>query len=479
MALFDGPQRDVFTRLGHSGAEIFLDLGNRAWEAIRITSTEWTVLRESPVPFRRSRGLLSLPTPSRTGSVNDLNEFITAQDEKSRTLLMSWLLAALYPQGPFPILVLQGEAGTAKSTTSFLIRSLIDPSTASLRSMPRDDRDLMISAQNGWVMSFDNLSKLPVWFSDALCRLSTGGGLATRELYSNDSEKIFDSMRPIILNGIDDLAVRDDLADRTLVINLARIPDAKRKSRRELLQRFEFAKPSILGALLGVLSKALANLSAVQLPLLPRMADFAQLITAAEPALGWSPGTFLRQYTQDRADTAAGFIESDSVAVAVLNLMKAKNKFSGTATELLAELNPSVDLEVRQARTWPQTPQTLSGRIRRAAPSLRSSGIEVDFDRESHSRRRLIILRRCPLASVPSDPSRPMALTEPSQTEENKRNIHVGSTGDTGDGNLRGHNLPSDAESDRLDEVPHFLKDQPTNEATPSSLPHPHGVRTN
>ena len=249
-------------------------------------------------------------------------------------------------------------------------------------------------------------------------------------------------MRPVILNGIDDLAVRDDLADRTIVINLARIPDVKRKSKRELLQRFDLVRPTILGALLDVLSKALANLSTVQLSSLPRMADFAQLISAAEPALGWSPGTFLSLYTQDRAETAAGFVESDSVAVAVLDLMKAKNKFSGTATELLAVLSPGVDPEVRQARAWPQTPQALSGRIRRAAPALRSSGIEVDFDRESHSRGRLIILRFCPLPSVPSDPSGPLEITETSQSEGNKRVIHNGLTGDTGDDNLRSHDLP-------------------------------------
>jgi hypothetical protein len=436
-ALFDGPECPVFTRVGHSGVSVFLDLCNEGWEVARITPTGWDVLKESPVRFRRSRGMLSLPTPLQRGSLTCLDDLITVHDEKSRTLLVSWLLAALYPHGPFPILVLQGEAGTAKSTTSLFVRNLIDPSTASLRSMPRDDRDLMISAQNSWVMSFDNLSKMPFWFSDALCRLATGGGLATRELYSNDSEKIFDSMRPIILNGIDDLAVRDDLADRALVINLARIPEDKRKSRRELFAEFETARPRILGGLLEVLSKALANLSGVRLSILPRMADFAQLVTAAEAALEWSRGTFMRVYLQDRADAAAGWVESDSVAVAVLGLMKIRDEWSGTSTELLAELNPLIDPNVRQSRTWPQTAQTLSGRVRRAAPSLRSSGIEIDFDRESYSRRRLIILRKRPQTSVLVDPGGPEVSNNSARASKIGKPEDDRTGGDTRDSDLQ------------------------------------------
>src|SRR5262249_36779097 len=200
------------------------------YRVVKVSQNGCEILDASPVHFRRARGMLPLPSPIFGSTLDELRGLITPQDDKSWMFLVSWLVAAIYPQGPFPILILQGEAGTAKSTTSLFLRSLIDPSKAPLRSMPRDDRELMISAQNSWLISLDNLSKLPVWISDALCRLATGGGMATRQLFTDDSEKIFDSKRPIILNGIDELAGRDDLADRALVVNLARIPEHKRRS---------------------------------------------------------------------------------------------------------------------------------------------------------------------------------------------------------------------------------------------------------
>ena len=111
-------------------------------------------------------------------------------------LLAAWLVAAFRPHGPYPILVLHGEQGSAKSTTARVLRALLDPNTAPLRGEPRDLRDVMIAASNGWIISFDNLSRIPHWLSDALCRLATGGGFSTRELYTDSEEVLFDAQRP-------------------------------------------------------------------------------------------------------------------------------------------------------------------------------------------------------------------------------------------------------------------------------------------
>ena len=112
------------------------------------------------------------------------------------------------------------------------------------------------------------------------------------------------------------------------MVNLSRIPEDQRRSQRELLTEFQSAGPRILGSLLDILSRALADLHLIRLSALPRMADFAPLITAAEPALGWSPGLFMRVYMQDRADNAAGWVESDPVAVAVLGFMKIREDWT-------------------------------------------------------------------------------------------------------------------------------------------------------
>src|SRR6201987_5256446 len=92
-------------------------------------------------------------------------------------------------------------AGRARRLGFF--RALIDPNTAPLRAEPSNVRDLMISANNAWCLGYDNLSSLSDQLSDALCSLSTGGGFSTRELYTNESEKIFEGMGPVLVNCID------------------------------------------------------------------------------------------------------------------------------------------------------------------------------------------------------------------------------------------------------------------------------------
>src|ERR1035437_3687067 len=215
-AHYNAPEREVFTRVaGHDG-KIYLDMCNERWEAIEIDKNGWRIVNDPPIRFRRAGGMLPLVTPQKGGSIQALRRFLNVKDEGAFVLAVSWLLAALRNTGPYPVLCLSGEQGSAKSTFMNILRRLIDPNTAPLRTLPREDRDLFIAAQNGYVLAFDNLSKMPDWISDALCRLATGGGFSTRGLYTDDEEKLFNAMRPIILNGIEDFVTRPDLGDRSI-----------------------------------------------------------------------------------------------------------------------------------------------------------------------------------------------------------------------------------------------------------------------
>jgi hypothetical protein len=173
------------------------------------------------------------------------------------------------------VIVLSGEQGSAKSTFSAILRALLDPNTAPLRALPREDRDLFIAASNGHVLAFDNVSGLPAWISDTLCRLATGGGFAVRQLYSDQDEVLFDAARPVILNGIEDIVTRPDLADRAVFLTLEPIPEERRRPEQELWAAFEAERPRILGVLLDAVAKGLAQLQHTKLDRLPRMADFA------------------------------------------------------------------------------------------------------------------------------------------------------------------------------------------------------------
>ena len=143
-------------------------------------------------------------------------DYVNVADE-DWPILVAWLVAALRPQGPFPVLALHGEQGSAKSTTVRVLRELIDPNVAPLRSEPRNGRDLAIAANNGWVLAYDNLSAISDWLSDAFCRIATGGGFSTRETATRTRTRcLIDAQRPLALNGIAELATRPDLLDRAL-----------------------------------------------------------------------------------------------------------------------------------------------------------------------------------------------------------------------------------------------------------------------
>jgi hypothetical protein len=380
MALYEGDERPVSVRLAGDEQVIYLDLGDASREVVRVDAEGWRIVADPPVHLRRPRALAALPRPERGGSVEELREFVNLASEDDFTLLVAFLIAALRPTGPYPLLVLHGEHGSAKTTTARLVRSLVDPSTAPVRAEPRDAHNLMVSAANAWILGFDNLSHLPPWLSDALCRLSTGGGFATRTLYSDDEETIFEAERPVILTGIEELATRGDLLDRSIITYLPTIAPTERRPERELWATFEEARPRILGALLDGVAGALRELPMVDLPEAPRMADFAEWVTAAEPALDWRPGRFLDAYQGNRGAANELTLEASPVAAPIRELSEAGG-FEGTATELGEALAALVGEEVTRRRTWPGTPRSLSSAVRRIAPNLRELGVEVEFVR--------------------------------------------------------------------------------------------------
>jgi hypothetical protein len=392
-ALFDGPQREVFTRVGHGGGALYLDLVNEDWGAVEVTGAGWRVIARPPVPLVRAPGMAALPIPERGGTLDDLERLLNVAGKSDARLLIAWLLAALRPIGPYPILILQGEQGSAKSTTARLLRNLIDPSTAPLRSPPRDERDLIIGAMKSWVLALDNVSLVRPWLSDAMCRLSTGGGWSTRQLYTDADEVLFEGQRPLLLNGIEELATRDDLRDRALIINLPQIPDASRKSERGFWSDFELARPMLLGALLDGVSAALREEPRVKVPSLPRMADFARWICAAEEGLGWSQGSFLVAYAANRHEAVQLSAEFNPVATAIVELIEKTDTWEGTAGELLVKLTEVADSGDGPPLGWPRTPRSMSNALNRAAATIRRLDIVIERLPRT-SGRRLMRLRK-------------------------------------------------------------------------------------
>lgn len=379
-AYSEGPKRVPCLRVGEAEGRAYLDLCDVAWRAVEIDRDGWRLVDRSPVAFIRSGQMRGLIEPESGYEIDELRRFVNTDRDEDFVLLLAWIVAALRSTGPYPILVFAGEQGTGKSTISRLVRSLVDPNAAPIRAVPKDDRDLVVGAVNSHVLALDNLSSVPSWLSDALCRLATGGGFASRTLHSDRDETVLQATRPIILNGIPSLTDRPDLASRAVTVRLRPIAETERRSERAFWTDWETTAPRVLGALLDAVSTGLRRLPSVKLDRSPRMADFAEFAVACEPGFGFEPGSFLAAYSANQADTTETTFEADPVAVALRDLVRNDypTGWNGSATELLAALNLRTSESVKRLKLWPATASSLGNRIDRIAPVLRSQGFTVE-----------------------------------------------------------------------------------------------------
>jgi len=390
-ARFEGSQRDVFLRVARFPDRVLIDLADDRWRVLEVTAAGWRVLDRSPVPFVRRAGMASLPEPQRGGSVAELRKFVNVAEAEFR-LVVAWLLGALGGRGPFPVLVLQAEQGAGKSTAARVLRALVDPADVPLKAPPRTADDWVIAAAVSYVLALDNLSGLTNDQSDMLCRLATAAGVSKRRLYTDLDEVQLHLCRPALLNGIDAIATRPDLADRSLVVTLPTIPAARRRREAAFWEAFEAARPRLLGALLDAVAGALRCSGNAPPPDLPRMADFAAWISAAEPALGWPTGAFLAAYVENIEGAAEAAVEASPVGVAVLSLLSRYPSVTYVATALMPALEHAAPDWAPRSPAWPRSPRRLTDSLRRLTAPLRQLGIEVFEHRDA--RGRWITLRR-------------------------------------------------------------------------------------
>jgi energy-coupling factor transporter ATP-binding protein EcfA2 len=431
MALFEGESREVHIRVAKYGDDIYIDIGDAKWCAIKVSKTGWEVVADPPVRFQRSPSMKPLPIPEKGGSIDLLRPLCNVSND-GFVLLVADLLAALRPDSNYPVLVLTGEQGCGKSSLARLFARLTDPRLPEQRSMPRSEEDLLVAAKGQHVLSFDNISGLPLWLSDALCRLSTGGGAGKRKLYTDEEEVLFSGRRPVVLNGIEDVVTRPDLVDRALIQLLETIPENKRRDESDFGQQFERVAGKILGALLDGLVAGLKNLATIKMTNKPRMADFALWAEAGTRAY-WPAETFLRAYRENVARAVDLTIEASPVAVAVQGFMADRIEWTGTASELLSLLTDSIGEQAARARGWPKQASAFSGRLRRVAPPLRRIGIDISFEREAHTGTRVVHIM---VTRRPEDGGKRPSPSSPPSVKGEKPNKINGRGGDAGDGTV-------------------------------------------
>lgn len=406
----DAREERIWRRVGTSDNVWFIDLGNENRCVVEIIPGSWKVINSAPIHFVRSRSIRPFPATRTDGCINGDTGELKDEDRSAHRqtfkefaallnldtpadfqLLMTWCVCALTPSGPYPVLTICGEQGSAKSTLVRLIHDLVDPSLAPLRSLPSSEKDLFVSASNAHLLAFDNVSNISPATSDNLCKISTGGVAALRRVGTDADEVFLEFKAPIILNGIGDLILRPDLADRALFINTTAIPAEARRDSQLIQAAFDELAPRLTEALLDLLALARYNLMTESAGLwkadnLPRMAEFAKLGMAIECVFG-EPGSFKNAYDRNRAAAADDLAELDPILMTLLELWDEKQSWRGTMQDLQVEIARRLKASGSRLRA-PTGLAQLSSHVKRITPILTKKGMMVAFHRAASKDRR-------------------------------------------------------------------------------------------
>jgi hypothetical protein len=382
MAMFDGEKKAMANRIAESDSAFWYDLCDAKWNAVRIDGSGWKIVANPPPIFRHHKHQLPQVFPA-GGDISRLLEFVNISDGPQRLLLQVYLVTCFIPNIPHPIPVLYGSQGSAKSTFMRVLRRIIDPSSVELLALPTQSEQLVQQLSHHCAPYYDNVTTLPEWLSDALCRAVTGEGYSKRELYSDDEDVIYTFRCCVGLNGINIAAQKPDLLDRSILFNLERIPPEKRQAERAFWERFEEARPAILGGVFDTLAKAITIRQNIKVDELPRMADFTLWGCAVAEALGYSQEEFLAAYRSNINRQNEEAINEHPVATTVCVFMEGRNSWQGTSTELLSALETiaeSLKINIKH-NLWPKGPQVLSRRLNEVKTNLDAVGISIGTGR--------------------------------------------------------------------------------------------------
>lgn len=374
-AKFTGDKKKLSNRASLLNDELWYDLTNRDWQSVKVTNGEWLIINDTPILFKRYSHQHSQILPEKNGNIELVLNYINITNDKHKLLLLVFIISCFIPDFPHPSLVIFGSQGSAKSTLSKLLRKIIDPSLLEVTTLPKDQKELIQKLDHHYFTFFDNVSFISEETSDALCKAITGGGFSKRELYKDDDDIIYNFMRCIGINGINVMATRPDLLERSILVELNRIDEKDRKQEEEIYNNFNKDLPLILGGIFDVLVKALEIKPNIKVTELTRMADFMVWGCAIAEGLGYKKEEFIDAYKSNIKEQTQVALNENSVALAVMLFMKDKTEWTGTATELLNKLNEEDIFSEKYGSGFPKAPNKLAQRLNELRVNLKSIGI--------------------------------------------------------------------------------------------------------
>jgi len=388
-ACFDGPQHELTTRVAISDETIWYDLGDPEWQVVKITPDGWEIVTDPPILFKRFSHQQAQVVPAETGDIHKFLKFVNISDEKQKFLLLVYIISCFIPGFAHPVINIYGPQGSAKSSLSGFLKKLIDPSAVELLTLPNSSDGLVQMLSHHWFICFENVSQISEWISDSLCRAVTGAGSSKRELYSDDDDVIYLLKKCIGINGINLVAAKPDLLERSILLELEMIHEKNRKLEKVILADFQNEKAEFLGAIFTAVSRALKIYPTIKLTKLPRMADFTVWGCAIAEALDHSKEEFLEAYYQNISKQNSEVLIESLVASLILEFMKNKTDWQGTATELFEALKPvaiGLKINVEKDRRFPKNANALSKKINGLKPNLEAAGLNIQNGKEGGNR---------------------------------------------------------------------------------------------
>lgn len=381
-ARFEGEEIELQNRIAWRNNELYYDLTNKEWQAIKINKDGWAIVDTPPILFKRYSHHKAQVIPIQNGDVKIFLNYINITNPEHRLLFLAFIVSCFVPDFPHVMLVVFGAQGASKSTLSKLARLIVDPSLIEVASFPHSQKELVQALAHHYFLFFDNVSYISEDQSDTLCKAITGGGHIKRELYSDDDDIIYNFMRCIGLNGINLVTTRPDLLERSLLLELERIEPTERKTEKELYESFKKDLPYILGGIFDTLVKAMRIHPTIKLDSHHRMADWALWSCSIAEALGYTKEEFLNAYQNNITRQTEMLLNENIVATAIITFMEDKKEWRGTPTQLLNALSEHAmfsNIDTRE-KYWPKGANALSRRLNELSTSLKQMGYLVTIN---------------------------------------------------------------------------------------------------
>ena len=348
-------------------------LADKAWSTMLIKDTGWKKAKSKKLKFLRSPFDQEQVEPVGGGNLLDLLGKYINMDSDSTTLFIVHVVQAFSRYSSHFAGVLSSSKGSGKTTLTKVMRALVDPSETGATLLPSSEGDLKNLLANNYMVAFDNTAALSGNVSNILCAAITGSKAAKRKLYTDCDEIVLNLHNLVILNGIDIVPYKSDLAERSLLFELQPIDKEKRKTDAEFWGDFEKDRPKILGAIFDILVKAMGLVSTVERKGLHRMADANVEMIAIAMALGISQEAFQKILDANKKKLQDAYNQSNPFVEFVVSYMWGKTDINMAAADLFKDMQSQI---VGSPKFFPESPSMLSRRLNQEKEALLSMGYE-------------------------------------------------------------------------------------------------------